>query len=180
MADIKKIGSPPTPRGWVQTEREAHEAWAKLIARRPRAAEVLHYLVAHMGPRNAVVISQKTLAKMTGRSVETIKRAIRDLVAERWIETVKLNGPGTVNAYVVNSRVAWAESREKLRLAVFSAAIVADWADQEAPLLGSGDLRRIPVLYPGEQQLPAGDGEPPPSQTCLDGMEPDLPALRKE
>ena len=44
-------------------------------------------------------------------------------------------------------------------------------------LLGHADLRRIPTLYPGEQQLPTGPGEEPPSQPSIPGLEPDLPAL---
>ena len=89
---------------------------------------------------------------------------------------MKLNGPGTVNAYVVNDRVAWGQPRDQLRLSVFSAAVVADQADQDEALLGHGDLRRIPTLYPGEQQLPSGPGEDPPSQPNFPGFEPDLPA----
>lgn len=170
------VGKAVKTTGWVQTERSAHEAWAHLILRKPTAAAVLHKLVAHMGDRNAVVISQYTLAKMVGVSDRTIRTAIADLVAGRWIQVVRL-GRGRECAYVVNSRVAWSDRRDKMRLAIFDASIVADWEDQDETLLGSGDLRRIPVLYPGEQQLPAGDGEPPPSQTCLDGLEPDLPTI---
>ena len=95
---------------WVQTERAAHEAWAGLIARAPRAAMLLHHFVALMGEKNAVVISQKTLAKMLGVTDRTVRSAIADLVAQRWISVVKLNGPGTVSAYVVNDRVAWASA----------------------------------------------------------------------
>lgn len=173
----KTLGSPAKQQRnrWVQTEREAHEAWANLIARRPRAAELLHHLVANMGHQNAVVVSQKVLAQIMGRSVDTVKRAIRDLVAERWVSVVKLNGPGTVNAYVVNDRVAWGQPRDQLSLSVFSATVVADLADQEEVTLGNGELRRIPTLYPGERQLPTGPGEDPPSQPSLPDFEPDLP-----
>ncbi len=94
------------PGHWVQTERKAHEAWAGLIARKPTAAMLLHHLVAQMGHQNAVVVSQKTLSKLIGRSLRTVQYAVKDLVAERWISVVKLNGPGTVSAYVVNDRVA--------------------------------------------------------------------------
>ena len=173
------LGSPANhkPGQWVQTERKAHEAWARLISRKPRAAELVHHLVANMGNQNAVVVSQKTLARITGRSVETVKRAIRDLVAEQWISVVKLNGPGTVNAYVVNDRVAWGQRRDQLNLSVFSATVVADYADQDGALLGHSDLRRLPTLYPGERQLPSGHGEEPPSQPTLPDMEPDLPTI---
>ena len=165
------------PGHWVQTERKAHEAWAGLIARKPTAAMLLHHLVAQMGHQNAVVVSQKTLSKLIGRSLRTVQYAVKDLVAERWISVVKLNGPGTVSAYVVNDRVAWGQPRDQLRLSVFSAAVVVDHDDQDESLLGHGDLRRIPTLYPGEQQLPTGPVEEPPSQPGIPGMEPDLPAL---
>lgn len=136
------------------------------------------HLVAQMGHQNAVVVPQKVLAKLMGRSIDTVQRAIRDLEAERWIQVVKMNGPGTVAAYVVNDRVAWGQPRDQLRLSVFSAAVVAD-ADDQGPLtLEHSDLRRIPTLYPGERQLPTGPGEDPPSQPNIDGLEPNLPAIQ--
>lgn len=172
-----EIGAPATrPASWVQTDRRAHEAWARLIAKKPRAAELLHHLVAVMGHQNAVVVSQKVLAHMMCRSIDTVQRAIKDLVADNWISVVKLHGPGSVSAYVVNSRVAWGQARDQLTLSVFSASVVADEADQDPTLLGSGDLRKIPTLFPGEMQLPSGRGEEPPSQPSIEGLEPDLPA----
>jgi hypothetical protein len=164
----------------VQTERAAHEAWAGLIAKKPRAAMLLHHFVALMGEKNAVVISQKTLGKMLNVTDRTVRSAIGDLVAGRWISVVKLNGPGTVSAYVVNDRVAWGERRDKLPLSVFSAVVVADLSDQDEALLGHGELRRIPSLYPGELQLPSGPGAEPPSQPNLGGLEPDLPHIDRE
>lgn len=177
----KTIGIPAKhkPGQWVQTERKAHEAWANLISRKPRAAELLHHLVAQMGHQNAVVVSQKVLAQMMGRSLRTVQYAIADLVAERWVSVVKLNGPGTVSAYVVNDRVAWGQPRDQLRLSAFSATVVADYDDQDEALLGHSELRRIPTLYPGERQLPTGPGAEPPSQPSIEGLEPDLPALHQ-
>ena len=114
---------------------------------------------------------------MLGVSERTVRRAVTDLVAARWIQVIRL-GKGKEAAYVVNDRVAWGQSRDQLRLSVFSATIVADAADQDAATLDHADLRRIPTLYPGERQLPSGPGEPPPSQPHLDdSMLPDLPAL---
>jgi len=158
---------------WVQTERKAHEAWADMIAKRPRAAQLMHRLVACMGRQNAVVISQKLLAQMMGVTDRTVRNAIADLVADRWISVVKLNGPGTVAAYVINDQVAWGESRQNLSTSVFSASVVADKSDQESKLIGS-ELRRIPTLFYGERQLPTGQSEAP-SQPSILGLEPDLP-----
>lgn len=163
---------------WVQTERKAHEAWAQLISRKPRAAEALHYLVAHMGSQNAVVMPQKVLATLMGRSVDTVQRAIRDLAAERWIQVVRI-GKGKEAAYVINDQVAWGQPRDQLRLSAFSATVIADAEDQDALTLDHASLRRLPTLYPGEQQLPSGEGLPPPSQPNLDGMEPNLPARKQ-
>jgi DNA-binding transcriptional MocR family regulator len=172
-----ELGTPAKnkPGQWVQTERKTHEAWARLIGRKPRAAALAHILVSQMQHQNAVVVSQSVLAKFLGCSLDTVNRAVRDLVAERWISVVRI-GRGKEAAYVVNDRVAWGQPREQLRLSVFSATVVADFEDQDEALLGNGDLRRMPTLYPGERQLPTGPGEEPPSQPAFDGMEPDLPA----
>ena len=133
----------------VQTERASHEAWSRLVIRKPMAAAVLHTLVARMGDQNAVVVSQKTLAALIGVTDRTIRNAIQVLVAENWVQVVRLNGPGTVSAYVVNSAVAWGQPRDQLHLAAFTAAVIADAADQEAITLEHRDLRKIPMLYPG-------------------------------
>lgn len=175
----KEIGKPgpiATRNTWVQTERKAHEAWAELIGKKPRAAQLMHHLVACMGQQNAVVISQKLLSQMMGVTDRTVRSAVSDLVANKWISVVKLHGPGTVSAYVVNDKVAWGESRNNLHLSVFSANVIADRSDQDLQLLGS-DLRRIPTLFLGEGQLPTGPGLEPPAQPSLDGLEPDLPSI---
>jgi len=174
----QSIGKPATEyyKTWVQTERSVHEAWAHLMKKSPRAAMLLHLLVARTGEQNAVVVSQKTISKLMGCGISTAKRAIKDLTAGKWIQVVQLNGPGTVSAYVLNDQVAWAETRDKLHLSMFSAVIIADIEDQDPAQLEATKLRKIPVLYPGEQQLPSGSSDDPPSQGLIPGLEPPLPA----
>ena len=184
---MNAVSSPPaigipvkTKQGqWVQTERKAHEEWALMGLKKPIASAVLHKLVAAMGHQNAVVISQKLLAQMLGVHDRSISRAIADLAADRWIQVVRI-GKGKEAAYVVNDAVAWGQPREQLRLSAFSATIVADAGDQDAVTLGLSGLRRIPTLFPGEQQLPSGPGMEPPSQPSIPGMEPDLPAIVRD
>lgn len=177
----KKLGTKKPGGGtWVQTERSAHEAWAGLVARKPRAAQLLHVLVSKMGSQNAVVASQKILAALMGVSVDTVQRATKVLEAEKWVQIVKI-GKGKEAAYVVNDRVAWGQQRGmKQHISVFSATVVADSDDQEPQTLNGPELRRIPVLYPGDQQLPEGDSDEPPSQGLLEGCEPDLPAIVRD
>ena len=160
---------------WVQTERAAHEAWAALLRQSPKAGELLHVLIARMGEHNAVVISQKTLAEIVGRSQRTISRAVKDLVDGNWIEVRQVGERGTVNAYVINDRVAWHGPRDGMRYSLFSASVVIS-EDEQPSEPSSEPLRRIPSLFPGERQLPVGEGLEPPSEPDLPGFEVDLPA----
>ena len=163
---------------WVQTERAAHEAWAALIAKAPKAAQLMHILTARIGEHNAVIVSQKTLRTLLGCSRPTVQRALDVLAQDRWIEVRQVGESGTVNAYVINDRVAWATGRDGLRYSLFSAAVVLSEEEQpdRAELGRQEPLRKVPSLFRDERQLPNGPGLPPPSQPFLDGMEPDLPA----
>lgn len=165
---------------WVQTERAAHEAWGRLTVASPRAAALMHHLCAQMDRSAAVVASHAALAALTGMSASTIKRAITDLKAGNWIEVVQLGGKGGALAFIVNSRVGWAASREKIHMAAFTARVLAVGTEQESGYLEAGPLRQIPAMRTGEMQLPAGNGEDPPSQPSIPGIEPDLPSIRPD
>ena len=162
---------------WVQTERIAHEAWALLTRKSALAAQIMHLLVARVGEHNAVVISQGTLATLTGASRRGVQKALRVLTEDNWIELRQIGDRGTINAHVINDRVAWSGKRDGIRYSLFSAAVVL--SDEEQPdrnqLEQQAPLRRVPSLLHGEKQLPSGDGLPPPSEPSLPGMEPDLP-----
>jgi hypothetical protein len=188
---MSEIGSSPARDSrkttWVQTERAAHEAWSRLIAKAPMAARLAHVLVAHMSPtNNAVVASQATLGELMASPGErpvhrnSVRNAINILVSERWIEVVQIGGKGGALAYIVNSRVAWSRARSDIRYSVFSARVIVSESEQIEPLDDRPTLRQVPVLMRGENQLPAGPGEPPPSQAILDGLEPDLPFLEAQ
>ena len=168
-------------RTWVQTERAAHEAWGQLIATAPMAARLAHVLVAHMGDGNAVVASQTTLGELMAVPGQqpvhrnTVRRAIQRLEADRWIEVIQLGGKGGALAYLINDRVAWGQSRDKLRYSKFSAQVLASESEQLRPLGDRPPLRQIPTLMRGESQFPHGPHDDPPSQGLIDGTEPDLP-----
>ena len=173
------LGTPATygRNTFVMAERKALEAWAHLTMTSPRASALLQHLVARMGHQNAVVIAQKTLAKMMGCNTRTVQRALSDLVKGRWIQIVQLGTTGTVNAYVINSMVAWGESRDQIkRLAVFTANVVADADDQDAAALEHKELRILPITFPPEeaqrillrqaQSKTAGSLPEPPAVWC--------------
>jgi hypothetical protein len=174
MADLEVRGT------WVQTERAAHEAWSALIGRKPKAAQLMHLLVANMGKDGAVVVSQSTLATLMGVSLNTVKRSLSVLSSECWIDVVRIGSErGGVCAYVVNRRVAWADKRSNQRYAAFDARILVSEAEQEAPIAEDRHpLRQLPSLSLGDIQLPHGDGLPPPTQPPL--IEADLPGLPRD
>jgi len=161
---------------WVQTDRKSHEAWAQLCVQNPKAGALLHILAANVGEHNAVVVSQKNLARLMKCSIDTVKRALTALIANNWVEARRIDGKGSVNAYVINDRVIWAQSRDNLRYSLFSATVIISSDDQQDQdhLENQEPLQRLPKI--GETQIPHGDGIPPPSQPFLLDMEPDLPA----
>lgn len=166
------------PRTWVQFERSALEALDSLTQRSPNAARVIQRLVSMMGHQNAVVISQETLAQMMNIHVRTVMRALKLLADENWIQIVRFGARNTVNAYVVNSNVAWGESRDQIgRLSMFTATVIASSNDQDEQTLSNRELRRLPIIYPPEEALPHGDGEPG-AQTLLPGLEPVIEGKR--
>lgn len=167
-----------TQGNWVQTERAAHEAWAALIGKSPKAAQLMHILTSRIGEHNAVIISQKTLSGLMQCSRRSVQRALETLVEDRWLELRQIGENGTVNAHIINDRVAWSGKRDGLRYSLFSAAVIISDAEQpDRDQIGQQEpLRRLPSLFQNERQLPNGDGLPPPSQPFFNGMEPDLPA----
>lgn len=166
---------------WVQTERKAHEAWAALIDKAPKAAQLMHVLTSRIGDNNAVVISQKTLSELMKCSRRTVQRALEVLETDNWIEIRQIGENGSVNAHIINDRVAWSGARDGIRYSLFSATVVV--SDQEQPdknqIGQKAPLRRLPNMFRSETQLPYGDGLPPPSQPFLEGMEPDLPHISR-
>ena len=164
-------------RHFVQTERAAHEKWAALGVKHPAASALLHLLAANVGDNNAVVASQKTLAQLLGSSTSTVKRALRVLEEGNWIEVAQIGSSGTVNAYIVNSRIAWTEPRDQLRYARLKADVLLASDEQPKPVdTAKPPLHQLPRV--GEMQIPSGDGLPPPSEPSLPGLEGDLPTTR--
>lgn len=141
----------------------------------------MHILTARIGEHNAVVVSQKTLAELLKCSRRTVQRAVDVLVQDRWIELRQIGENGTVNAHIINDRVAWSGKRDGIRYSLFSAAvIISDVEQPDCDAIGHQEpLRKVPSLFRSEAQLPSGDGLPPPSQPFFDGLEPDLPATSK-
>lgn len=155
MSPAKKLPTRP-PASFVQIEREALLPWERLIATDAVAARLMMLLLSRMNRRNAIVISQATLAKMLKVATRTVQRALRLLRESHWIQQVKV---GNMTVLVVNHAVAWSDSRElRGRFSAFEALVVADADEQdEATLAMAGPLNTVPFVIPPEVALVAED-----------------------
>ena len=158
------------PTSFVQIERSALLPWEKLIATDAVAARLMMRLLSKMNRRNAIVISQTTLAKLLGVSRATITRAVRVLREGHWLQQVKV---GNMAVLVVNHAVAWSDSRElRGKFSSFEALVVADADEQDALTLAmTGPLNTVPFVVPPEVALVHEDSTVAGQQT-LPGFHP--------
>lgn len=132
-----------------------------------------------MDEKAALVASHKLLSELSGVSIMTVRRSLAVLAEQNFIQTVRIGSErGGVLGYIVNSRIAWADSRDNLRYASFSARVLVTSTEQTEPLDGPA-LNQVPHMAPGDLQLPHGPSIPPPAQENIETMLPDLPAIKK-
>jgi len=166
----KKLPTRP-PAAFVQIERSALLPWERLIATDAVAARLMMFLLARMNRRNAIVISQATMAKMLGVTVRTVQRAQRVLRESKWIQQVKV---GNMTVLVINHAVAWTDSRElRGRFSAFEALVVADAEEQDDTTMTlSGPLNTVPFVVPPEVALVSDDDPTIAGQQTLPGFHP--------
>lgn len=106
---------------------------AALSVRNPRAASVLQVILSKMDENSALVISQMNLSRVAGCSLATLKRSLRVLRHENWVEVCQLGPTGTVCAYVVNERLLWEPSDDAgVSYSLFNATVMASNDEQES------------------------------------------------
>lgn len=177
--EVSKYNVPQVRGTWVQAERAAMDMMGDLTHTNPRAAILMLKMIAHMDERGALVTSQATLARLAKCSLATVKRAIADLVKGNWIQTVSIGGGrGSTLAYVVNSRVAWADKRDNLKYASFQARVLV--SEEDNPDLGEGPLNQIPILGPNDQLSIHGPGLPPPRQEEMEETMVGFPTIKAD
>lgn len=168
----QKMGRPITQHAhFAMVELAALEGLSDLIHRAPKAAQLIVSLIRHMSPGSGgvVVVSRETMRELVGCSMPTVERALRVLIAEGWVQRIKIGG---ANALAINRRVAWMGDRGEIQHAVFDATVIASRAEQDALALEPPPMRHVPVVGAGEDVISFGEGSDPPSQQLLEGVEP--------
>lgn len=168
-AEIARLKYGAINRGFVQVSRDYLDALDALMVQSVSARRLLTVLIKGMDKGNSLVISQERLQKETKFGASTVKRAIKLLRDQRWIEVLKV---GNMNVYRINSNVVWT-SRADGKHASFSATVVLDWDEQDAITKSdeAPKLRQVQVLQDDEEVLVSGaalGSEDPPEQAQID------------
>ena len=101
-------------------------------------------------------------------SRRTVQRAVDVLVEDRWIEVRQIGENGTVNAHIINDRVAWSGKRDGIRYSLFTAAVIV--SDEEQPDRDQIDHQApfAPPAQPISRRTATSERErPPPSVTTI-------------
>lgn len=130
----------------------------KLSTESPAAFKTLMVMLSKMTTSNSLLISNATLGKVTDQSQSTIKRAIKILRDEGWIDVLRT---GASNIYRVNSSMFWHETPHG-EMAEVSATVILDRAEQDEITRARvpGEFtRHIPLAAPNDyanyQRTPA-------------------------
>lgn len=154
---------------FVQIYRSSMRALRTLAVEAPMAHAVLYVLLERINERNALVASNTTLQKLTGKSRATITRALAELKKRNYIQTLRA---GNLSVIVVNKRVTWTtDTVLRERFAVFDAQVIVSMSEQDNPELieSEADLVRLPpVLVPPEVASVVNDVEDTTGQQDLD------------
>lgn len=172
LKETQKMGRPITQHAhFAMVELAALEGLGELIHRAPKSAQLIVSLIRHMSPGSGgvVVVSRETMRELVGCSMPTVERALRLLIAEGWVQRVRIGG---AHALAINRRIAWMGDRGQIQHAVFDATVIASRAEQDAIALEPPPMRPVPMVGVGEDVLPFGKGNDPPSQQILEGIEP--------
>ena len=159
---------------FAMIELHALEGLSGLIRRAPKAAQLAVALIRRMqtGSGGVVVCSRETMRELLECSMPSVDRALKLLMEEGWVQRIRIGG---AHALAINHRVAWIGSRGKIQHAVFGATVIASRSEQDAIALDPPPLRYFPIVQPGEDVLPYGEGLEPPSQQELDGTYASVP-----
>lgn len=126
---------------FVQLEMDAIDNFRWLTISDKTAAAVLLTLMKYFKPHQAgvVIVARKTIAQDAAMSVPTIDRAIKRLVAGKWISIVKLVGQS--HGYAINASVAWFGRRAEIPRANFTAHVVITQEGQSESVI-RGEMPR--------------------------------------
>lgn len=98
------------------------------IAENAVSVQILMFFLENMNNQNAIMVSQKTLTEVLGKSRTTVYNALKYLDSNGIVATGKI---GTANTYIVNPEVAWQNSYQAKKYVKFNGAILLGKTENE-------------------------------------------------
>lgn len=125
-------------QNFMQLSKDEAPKFAALIRDHSAAASMLVFMATIMDKTNALIATHKTIADLAGISLPTVRRGLKILEQQKWIEVLNV---GTTSAYKINARALWQSFRQG-KFAAFHAVIIA--SEKEQKRIKGEPLKRIP------------------------------------
>lgn len=106
---------------FVQFYRNNMKAVSNLAGNNPVAFQLFMFICEHMDGYNALMASYQVFMDYTGKSQSTIKRAVKYLYDNGFVDILK---SGTSNVYVINHEVAWTSYGNQKKYCKFNGNIL--------------------------------------------------------
>jgi biotin operon repressor len=113
---------------FVQFYKDSLDFVIEATRENPTALRVFFWIVQHMDNRNALVVSQQTLADTLDLGRTTIHLCTVYLKEKNALTVFK---SGNTNVYALNAQIVWQDSAEAKRYAHFDAKIYISEKEQE-------------------------------------------------
>lgn len=109
-------------RKWAQLNMDEIPNLRALNQQYSTACSVLLFMIEKMDRTNAFSCSHSTMAKVLKISESSVRRAIRYLLEQNFIDVIRV--PGREALYYINGNLAWKAFGEDQKFAEFKATIV--------------------------------------------------------
>lgn len=113
---------------FVQFYKDSLDFVIEATRENPTALRVFFWIVQHMDNRNALVVSQQTLADTLDLGRTTIHLCTVYLKEKKALTVFK---SGNTNIYALNAQIVWQDSAEAKRYAHFDAKVYISGKEQE-------------------------------------------------
>lgn len=143
MKHEKKVVNPVTGEpgevndNFIQIYIDHIPVLSRMIQENAMAARIFMWLVQHMDKKNALVISQQTLAEQMGIHRNSVSSAIKYL---REIKALDIINTGNSKVFAINAQIVWQSGADNKKYAWFDAKVFVSESEQfsdneDAPVL---------------------------------------------
>jgi biotin operon repressor len=123
--EIKKVNA-----NFFQIYKDNVDLLIEIGQNNKTALNIFLWIAKHMDDRNALVVSQETIAEQLKITTRTVRYAIANLKESKALTILK---SGSTNIYALNSKIVWQDDAENKKYAHFTAKVYITEFEQEQP-----------------------------------------------